>query len=227
MSSRFALAGRKQLEVPMNSRLMAAGMIILAGAGVLPTAAQAPAEESTAALELPVRFEGNVATTGGPGPMATGRVTVTVEKWSTREERLAMLDALKKGGIDALLAEMQKHEVGYVQINDSLRWRLRIAATAQDAKGRHVRVVTDRPIAYEETRTNTRTLDYPVGVIEFTMPPDGKAGSGGLLAAAKVGFDDSGNFVIESLPSNTGPQKVFNIEIVPMKAKKGGKSKEK
>jgi hypothetical protein len=159
--------------------------------------------------------------------MATGRVTVTVEKWSTREERLAMLDALKKGGIDALLAEMQKHEVGYVQINDSLRWRLRIAATAQDAKGRHVRVVTDRPIAYEETRTNTRTLDYPVGVIEFTMPPDGKAGSGGLLAAAKVGFDDSGNFVIESLPSNTGPQKVFNIEIVPMKAKKGGKSKEK
>ena len=174
------------------------------------------AEEGEEAL--PVRFSGTLIATAG---MASGmtRVTITVEEWSSEEARKELYVALRDGGTSGLVEAMDKLDVGYIQINNSLGYRLRSAASWETEKGRMIRVVTDRPIAFAESWRGTRSQDYPIGVVEFILPPDGP-GEGTLLAASQVNIDENGRIEVKSLPNNTGPQKLSNVEQVRVKKKK-------
>ncbi len=63
------------------------------------------------------------------------------------------------------------------------------------------------------------SLDHPIGVLEFTLPPSGE-GEGTLQAGAKMPFNDQGQLEVESLPQNTGPQRHTHVERELPKAKK-------
>ena len=52
-------------------------------------------------------------------------------------------------------------------------------------KGRRLRLVTDRTLAFAELYQGTRSRDYTVGAIELELTPDGK-GSGTVLPACKL-----------------------------------------
>jgi hypothetical protein len=184
---------------------------------VLPVVAEEEAET------LPVRFSGTIIATGSMVQGMT-RVTVTVEEWSSEEARKELYVALRDGGTPGLVKAMDKLDVGYIQINNSLGYRLRSAASWETEKGRFIRVVTDRPIAFAESWRGTRSQDYPIGVVEFLLPPGGP-GEGTLLAASQVDIDEEGRIEVKSLPNNTGPQKLTNIEQVKVKAKKKKKKK--
>jgi hypothetical protein len=175
---------------------------------------RAAAEE---AAQLPERFSGTVVLADQP-KSGTARIAVTIERWSTVEERKAAKEALRAGGVNALIDAMRKSEVGYLQINDSLGWRLRLASTFQNERGRIVRVATDRPIGIQEGWRTSSSLDYPVGVVEFILPPEGDA-TGTLLMATKVRFDDQGNVEIQSLPANTGPSQIIGVRREVLKRK--------
>jgi hypothetical protein len=193
--------------------------VIVAGAiltGVMPIVAQ---EEET----LPVRFGGTIIATGTVASGIT-RVTITVEKWSSDEDRQALYVALRDGGTDGLVKAMDRMDVGYIQINNSLGYRLRSASSWQTEEGRFIRVATDRPIAFGETWKGTRSMDYPIGVAEFLLPPEGP-GEGSLLAATQVSINEDGRLEVKSLPNNTGPHKLANME--PKKVKKKNKKSEK
>lgn len=163
-------------------------------------------------------FTANVIAMGGP---ATGmaRLRATVERWTTDEERKVLATALAEKGTDGLVAAMEEITVGYLQVDQSLRWPIRTAATWTTDKGRMVRFATNRPVFMAESMRGTRSLDYPIGVIEFLLPPEGP-GEGALLAATKVQFDASGRIEVTSTPHNTGPQKLTNVRIEVPKPKK-------
>jgi hypothetical protein len=171
--------------------------------------------------ELPERFTANLIVTNAPrGGSGMSYVSIVVERWTTEEERKELLIALRDGGSDGLVEAMNDLDVGYVKIADSLGWRLRSAATWQTDEGRMVRVVTDRPIFFQESNRGTRSRDYPIGLIEFILPPDGP-GEGALLAATQVRFDDQGRIEVKSLPNNTGPQQLSMVmKQMPKKKKK-------
>jgi len=176
--------------------------------------------------ELPERFTANLMATNTPGGMARMmRLSITIERWTTDEERGALLVALRDGGTDGLVKAMRDLDVGYVQIGSSLGWRLRTAATWQTDEGRKVRVVTDRPIHFQEHYRGTRSADYPIGVVEFILPPTGD-GTGALLAATQVKFDDQGRIEVKSLPHNTGAQTLSFVQKEVPKKKKKKKKKE-
>jgi hypothetical protein len=188
----------------------------------------APAAEQTEqAAELPERFTATLMVVNSPvGPSGIERISIVIERWTTDEERGALLAALRDGGTDELVKAMQELDAGYVQIGQSLGWRLRTAATWQTDEGRKVRVATDRPVYFREQYRGTRSKDYPIGIIEFLLPPEGK-GEGALLAATMVQFDDQGRIEVKSLPNNTGPQKLTLIEkFVPKKKKKKKKQQQ-
>lgn len=191
---------------------------------LLAPAAPRAQEPAPAAEELPVSYRGTSVTMGGPGRSQTFRIEVTIERWSTLEERRGFLAALKAGGQDAVLEAMKPVEVGYVQVNNSLGYRLRTAAFADTEKGRTVRVVTDRPISFAENMNAVRSPDYPFGFIEFTLPKDGEAGEGAVIFAAQVEFDEAGNLSVRTLPGTTGPQRLMGVE--QQKPKKKKKEKE-
>lgn len=196
---------------------------ILAALVLTPAAARAQ-DPAPAAEEFPVTYRGTSVTMGGPGRSQTYRIEVTIERWSTLEERRGFLEALKAGGQNAVLEAMKPVDVGYVQVNNSLGYRLRTAAFADTEKGRTVRVVTDRPISFAENTNAVRSPDYPFGFIEFTLPKDGEAGEGAVIFAAQVEFDEGGNLSVRTLPGTTGPQRLMGVE--QQKPKKKKKSKD-
>lgn len=170
--------------------------------------------------DLPVTYRATAVQAGGPGRSQTNRIEVTIERWSTLEERRGLLEALQSGGQEALLKAMEPIEVGYVRVNSSLGYRLRTAARGESDKGVIVRVVTDRPISFAENMKAVRSPDYPFGFIEFTVPPGGDAGEGTLIFAAQVGFDPEGNITVKTLPGTTGPQRLMGVEQQKSKKKK-------
>lgn len=171
-------------------------------------------------FEYPVRFEANYMAMGGPGPTMAGRVVLTLERASTKDERGALLRTLKEKGQDALISAMEKAEVGRIQIDSRLSWPVRVASVFSTEKGWVIRAATDRRMGFEEVSQNTRSADYPVGILELQLPPGGGEAIGALFAATRMGFDENGRLSVESLPSNTGPTKLTNISFETVKAKK-------
>jgi len=155
------------------------------------------------------------------------RLRLTVERWTTDEERAALLKALQDGGTEELVRAMHELEAGYLQVENNLHWPIRVASSWETDEGRRVRIATNRPIHFGEyTKRGTRTSDYPVGVIEFTLPPEGK-GEGTLLAATRVDFNEQGRIEVRSLPQNTGAQKLTNVTREKPKKSRSEKKKKK
>jgi len=196
----------------------ATGLLVALSAGEAPPAEGAP--------ELPLRFAANVMAVSGPAT-GTARVRFTIERWTTDEERGTFLRALESGGVDGLVAAMDKVTVGYLQVNDNLRYPIRVASSWPTSRGRSYRLATNRAIEFAEFQGGYRSIDYPIGFVEFSMPAQG-TGEGQLLAATKVRFNEQRQLEVTSLPQNTGPQKLMNIrqeKVKPPKPKKSGKAK--
>jgi hypothetical protein len=175
---------------------------------------------------LPERFAGTLMVMAGR-PTGVARIAVTIEKWTTDEERKRMLTALEQKQTDGLVREMEEHNVGYIQIDEKLRYPIRTAATWMSPKGRMVRVATARPISFAEDMTGFRSLDYTIGVVEFVLPSDGSPGEGTLLAATQILFNEEGRLEVKSMPQSVAPQKVTNLVAEPAKPKKEKKDEKK
>lgn len=176
---------------------------------------------SHAAKEPPPieEFSGLVQVIHAPAT-GMGRFKVRIQRWTTDEERVALKNALTSGGSKALVDAMEKIEpAAYFQLEMELRYPIRVASTWETEKGRMVRLATDRPIGPVEAYRGTRSLDYPVGIIEFLLPPEGP-GEGILIGAVEVGFDAKGQLEVKSLPQSTGAQRVTMVEKVEPKKKK-------
>ncbi len=199
----------------LNSSYPAIGVLILGSLASLSSVARA--EEPAPQAE---RFTGTVVVVNAPkGGFA--QIRITIERWTTEEERKKLAEAIGSAGTDALVKAMDGMKVGYVQIENNLRWPVRVASSWTTDKGRLLRFATNRPIDFVESWDSTRSVDYPIGVVQLLLPPEG-TGEGALLVATQVKFDADGRLVVKSLPLNMGPQQIVDVrsEIVPPKKKK-------
>ena len=175
---------------------------------------------------FPQIFTANVIAMNAPRA-TTGRLRMTVERWSTPEDRQRLGQARLEGGTPGLVKIMEGVTMGYLQAEDSLRWPIRVASTYESPEGRVVRLATNRPVHIFESQRGTRSLDYPIGIIQFVLPPDGKPGQGTLLGATQVKINDAGQLEVTSMPHNTGAQTLNNIRMPkPKKGKKDKKGKD-
>ena len=120
--------------------------------------------------------------------IATGSnamVQITVNAWSTPEERERLITTVLEKGPDALLRELQKTP-------DKGRFRIPTARQPDPHKlamgldlhyawqtpledgGRRIVLATDRYIGFQEARNQPRTIDYPITLIEIRVGKDGK-----------------------------------------------------
>jgi len=190
-------------------RTQARSVAVLALAGIFLTAAALAVQEKAKAVKE--NFSGNVILiAAGPATGGSGRLTMTVERWTTDEERAVLLKALAEGGSEALLKALRKTKVGYVRTVQSLGYPLNFATSFETEKGRTIRLVTERPIQFAEVMAGTpRSRDYEFGVIEFTLNAEGK-GEGVVIPTAKISLNKDGQIEVESL--GIGPQKLVNVK---------------
>jgi len=157
----------------------------------------APIVAALALVASPVRAADNVLSLtahalnlDSPGRSRTSTLQISFERWSTDEERKALLDTIVEKDPDALAGALQKMpKVGVIRTTRSLGWDIHYARMEETASG-GMRIVfaTDRPMNFREASNAGRSTDYDVTVSEIRLGPDGK-GDGRLVPAAKVTYD--------------------------------------
>jgi hypothetical protein len=154
--------------------------VVLAGLAVAPAARAATPEGQE-------RFTAFAVDLGSAYGATTGMVDITVNRWSTDDERRHLESVLAESGPDALLTAVQKSKpVGRLYTAGSLGYDLRFAYQVPVASGgRRIVLGTDRPLGFRETSYQARSLDYPFTVLEIRVDENGR-GQGNMVVASKV-----------------------------------------
>lgn len=115
-------------------------------------------------------------------------VNIIIQRYSTLEDRQALIDAFKRSGQDGLVSVLEdmkpKGRIRFASggVGNDIKYIIELPAE----KGhRRLRLVTDRTLAFGELYQGTRSSDYTVGAIDLDLTPDGK-GSGTVLPACKL-----------------------------------------
>src|SRR5262245_28434353 len=117
-------------------------------------------------------------------------INIHIEQFSTADDRKALIDAFAKSGQDGLVGVLEdmkpKGRVRFASggVGNDIKYIIELPSE----KGRRLRLVTDRNIAFGELYQGTRSRDYSVGAIELELTPDGK-GSGTVLPAVTLTVD--------------------------------------
>jgi len=154
---------------------------------------------------------GGAVTRTGPA-IRSALLSMTIDRWSTDEEKSTLGQVLKSGGTYAFISALEGMTVGYLHVNGGLRWPIRVASTWNTAEGQVVRLATNGQLPFGGSARASGSTDYPISIFEFTLPPTGR-GEGSLVAATRVGFDDQGRIEVRSMPLESGTQRLTNVEI--------------
>ena len=172
--------------MPKNYRPAVAGVIV-----VLVAAIVAPA--IIAAQDSEERFRAIAVVMGN---VATGRnssIDIVISRWTTPEEREALLEVLMTGDQNAFRQALTKQEMtGWMRLPDTLRQEFRYAwvRSQREDGSREIIIATDRIIPFVEAWNRPRSFDYDITLIEMELDENNE-GSG--IAAVGVKFKVEGN----------------------------------
>ncbi len=169
-------------------RVLAGCSIALGLALAMPAPAAAPVDRFTAAVT-------NMSNIGPSGVI--GQLDITIERYSTEDERNRFLAVLTEVGPKGLLEQFQKApSIGRLSSPGSVGYDIRFAHQfpGEDG-GRRIVLATDRVMSFLEARYRPRTVDYPFTVIELRLDKEGK-GEGRASFYAKVDVDKRNNTLI-------------------------------
>ena len=133
---------------------------------------------------LPQRFTATAVSLGEPRNTAgTGRVDILIERWSTPQERNALLTALKEQAGELLVRLHAQRPVGRISTPGNVGHELRYAAEERGADGgRRIFIATDRPVGFWEPG---ELAQYPFTFVELRLDARGH-GEGKLAVAAQL-----------------------------------------
>jgi hypothetical protein len=105
-------------------------------------------------------------------------INIHIDQFSTQDDRKALIDAFNRSGQDGLRDALE-HMKGKGRIStpygvgNEVKY---IIELPPDKGRRHIRLITDRRIAFGELYNSTRSAEYDVGAVDLYLTPDGKAG---------------------------------------------------
>jgi hypothetical protein len=149
-------------------------------------------------------------------------VEITINSWSTPEERAQLIRTMVDKGDKALLSELKKMPshgrfripgwVGPDPHELRLGYDLQYAwQTTQPDGNRRIVIITDRYIGFEELRARPRTVDYPFTLFEIRVDKSGN-GEGKMAIATRISFDKSKN-TMELENYSSEPARLQNLKL--------------
>jgi hypothetical protein len=127
----------------------------------------------------------------------TGRVDLSVTRWSTTAERDELVNALfSEHGEDQLLKHLRNMKsVGRINTPGSIGYDLRYAQQRKLPEGgREITLATDRPMSFSELVNQPQSADYPFTWVRLNLKADG-TGEGELAVAARITGDPDDRLV--------------------------------
>lgn len=172
--------------VPTTASMVA---IALLGLGLLlPAPAPVRAEE----LDEPLRFDAQAINMSNIQGRGTGiaRLSIVIHRWSSDDERNALLEAVKEGGRRSLPdALVSQDRVGTIREIRSRAEFLRYSRQFDlPDGGQRIILAADRPIGFLEASRSLRTLDYNVTLIQIDLNAEGE-GQGAIFLGAQIVWD--------------------------------------
>jgi hypothetical protein len=163
--------------------------VAVASAAVLAGAFGTDAQETVqkAAPEVFTAYAVNTGPAGGPKEAAQPVIIhVIIDRWSTEQERQALVRAFEEKGPNGLLSALQKTaRLGTLRASTSLGWDLHYAVQVPEGDGRRIIVGTERRVNYWQASRDTQATDYPFTLVELRLDKDGK-GEGRMSIATKI-----------------------------------------
>ena len=163
-------------------------------------------------LPAPVHLTAWAVNMSNIGTGANAVVDITIERWSTDEERQRLITTFLEKGPEKLLDTLQDMKrVGYIRLPNTLGYDLHFARQVPlDEGGSKIVIATDRRIGFQEARAQPRSIDYPFTLIEIRLKPDGQ-GEGKMSVATKISLNKKQNVVeLENYASE--PVRLQNVK---------------
>jgi hypothetical protein len=168
--------------------LTALGLVAVLGLVATPLAAEDD--------ELPLNFDATAINLSNVGPRGSARLQIRVTRWSTDEERAALMEALKQPGERTLPnALFRQDQVGTIRESQSTGEVLRYARRITNEEGQQIILATDRPLAFAETWRASRSRSYNVTLVVLNLDAEGR-GEGQIMAGAELSWDEEKNQLV-------------------------------
>jgi hypothetical protein len=157
--------------------------------------------------------------------IATGSnavVQISINQWSTAEERKRLITAMIEKGPKELLKELQKApskgrfriptarrpDPHHLSLGLDIRYAWQVPG---EDGGKRIVLAFDRYIGFQEARNQPRTFDYPFSLIEIRVNSAGE-GEGRFAVATKISFDKEKN-QIELENYGSEPVRLNNVKV--------------
>ena len=160
----------------------------------------------------PERFEGRIANAGTFGNVGTNFFTIQVDEYTSDEEFIEFMEILAGGGPRRLEDAFLRSRKGRIVIN-SMGYDIAFVRSTPTETGRVVRVFTVRHLGFDESVRQTRSREYPFGMIELQLNHNGR-GDGVLVVAAKLQLNADGRLEVETFRETFGTPvfRLMNVE---------------
>jgi hypothetical protein len=154
-------------------------------------------------LPEPERYSAFAISLGGPVTApGTAQVELAVTRWSPPEDLDRLLAAMKdtQRAVAETLRDFEP--AGTIRTPASLSYDLRYASQeAVEGGGRQIILLTDRPISQAEVMRQSRSLDYPITLIELNVDANGE-GEGKLYTATRLYTNETRGLFVRQYASN-------------------------
>jgi hypothetical protein len=121
-------------------------------------------------------------------------VTIHIEEYSSSEERQILVDAFTKAQSQGLFNALNKMKSkGRIAITGTVGYDISFARKIQTPDGWKIRILTNRPITFGESWTDSRSMDYNLSALEFDLSDQKGKSSGVLLPACQFVIDKKTN----------------------------------
>ena len=149
----------------------------------------------------------------------SGAVEITIERWSTDQERQALIGLVqtatdKMGGQDKLLKAVQaiKPRVGFIRTPNSMGWDLKYAYESKLPNGtRQIVIGTDKPIGFGRmVSSGGDTTNYPFDLIEMQFPAGSNKGTGKVIRQTSISVKN-GRLELETSADVNQPARLTEI----------------
>lgn len=136
-----------------------------------------------------------------PGAMGSP-VQIWIESYTPDDVAESLAATLEQKGQMGLVNALPNTRVGTIRIGTSDGYPISIARQRTTADGRVVLLASNRPFV-GMTEGGAAAASHPLGFIQLELKADG-TGTGTIIGAAQVSFDDKKNLTIASQSSQPG-----------------------
>jgi hypothetical protein len=146
----------------------------------------------------PEAYSGVAIGTGGGIGGKSAQFDFRITQYTSDEEVQNFAQLVKEKGTDGLRRALEKEDKGRINRAGTIGNQIAVARKRQVGSDTIITIVTARNMPFIELCNNGRSTGYPFGYLQVKIDDKG-VGSGQIMAAAKIRFDEKkGKYEIES-----------------------------